>query len=231
MKFRNDNGPTAAGRFAIVLFAIAGVVGVSYAIALQEQFDVARMLVLLIFTLINARLQSKLFQDSILSFLLPVVLLAIIKEGPAAAVLAGIIALTAHTLLRSDGVVSRRMAVNGGVTAVAVIVSWLMYSALLQSESIKALSLTGTTAFSSVGYFLRTYVPRSWTYSLADTVAAFAEWSKPIASSIPSFLTAGLLAFGVVAISRQRAYVMALILTAVCLGYYCANQLSALAAR
>jgi hypothetical protein len=231
MKFRNDNGLPLAARCAIVLFAIGGVVGVGYGIALQEQFDVPRMLVLLIFTLINARLQTRLFQDSILSFLLPVVLLAVVKEGPAAAVIAAIVGLTAHTVLHWDRVVSRRMAVNGGVTAVAVIASWLAYGALLQSESLNALSLTGATAFSSLAYFLRTYVPASWLYSVADALSAVAAWSKPLVSSVPSFVTAGLLAFGVVAISKQRGFVLAMTLTAICLGYYCANQLSALAAR
>jgi hypothetical protein len=231
MKFSNDKGLMLAARCAVVLFATGGILGVSYAIVMQEQFDVARMLVLLIFTLINARLQTKLFQDSILSFLLPVVLLAIIKEGPFAAVLAGIIVVTAHTVLGWDRMVSRRMAVNGLVTAVAVVASWLAYGALLQNESVKALSLTGTTAFSSLGYFLRIYVPPSWMRSLADGLTAVADWSKPLASAVPSFVTAGLLAFGVVAVSKQRSFVIAMILTAICLGYYCANQLSALAAR
>src|SRR5215471_16997265 len=120
-----------AARCTIVLFGIAGLAAVLYTMAFQPNLASNRIFLLLAMAAGTARIKVNLFKGSTLSFLTPVVLMAVIQEGPAVAVLVGLCGVTIQTVFPAKRFVLHQLAFNAGMIALTVTASWLSYHALI----------------------------------------------------------------------------------------------------
>jgi hypothetical protein len=232
MKTQNDfKSLPLAARCTIVLFGLAGLTAILYGIALQRDFDPGRIFLLLALAAGSARLKLSLFKGSTLSFLTSVVLLAVIKEGPAAAILVGICGVTAQNFFPSKQLVLHQLAFNAGMIAVTVTASWWTYHVLAVSHAVDAMSAKLTaTILASFTYFLGNSISVSWIIGVTKGVSAVQIWFRHFLFSAPSFMIAGLLALSVIAIGSQSSFVAAVLLIAICVAYYCSVRVTVEAA-
>jgi hypothetical protein len=213
----------------VVLFGAAGLAAVAYAVAVQPGFNPGRILLLMAIAAVTARLKVNLFKGSTLSFLTSVVLLAVIQEGPAAAVLVGLCGVTVQTIFPSRKVVFHQLAFNAGMIALTVSASWLTYHALVGTQAMNMFSSEMVaTVLASFTYFLGNSLSVSLIVALTKGMSVFQIWLHHFLFSAPSFLIAGLLSLGVMALISSSSILMVPVLVAV-IGtvYYCSVRVAA----
>src|SRR5262245_53606814 len=99
MKPKSFNLLPPAARRAIVMFGATGLVAALYAMFYQAALAPARLVILLVLAALTARAKVTLYRDTSLSFLTSVVLLAVITDGPAVAVMVSIFGVTIQSFL------------------------------------------------------------------------------------------------------------------------------------
>src|SRR5882672_6239266 len=111
-----------------------------FAFSLQPAFAYGRLVLLAGVAMISARAKVNLYKGSTISFLTCVVLLAVIREGPAIAVLLAVCGVTVQTLLPSRKVVLHQLAFNAGMIALTVVATWWTYGFIVHKHVIETLS-------------------------------------------------------------------------------------------
>ena len=106
-----NNMPLAA-RMAIMLFGVLGSAAVVYALTFHMGFEPGRLLLLMAGAAVCARAKVKLYKASTISLLTSVVLLAVIKEGLAAALLVAVFGVMVQTVVPSKRLVLHQLAFN-----------------------------------------------------------------------------------------------------------------------
>jgi hypothetical protein len=201
-----------AARFTIVLFAVLGVAAVVYTVAFQNAFDPIRLTLLLAGAATCARVNVNLFKGTTLSLLTSVVLLAVIQDGLAAAMLVGIFGVTVQNVRPGKKIVLHQLAFNGGMISLTVAATWWTYQGLASASSAAPLSATLTaTVLGSFVYFLGNSLSVSLIIAVTKRMSMVDVWMNHFMQSAPSFLIAGLLALGVVGMLNRPSMVLAFI--------------------
>jgi hypothetical protein len=218
-----------AARCTIVIFGIAGLAAMLYTMAFQPSLASSRILFLLAVAAGTARIKVNLFKGSTLSFLTSVVLLAVIQEGPAVAVLVGLCGVTIQTVFPSKKIVLYQLAFNAGMIALTVTGSWLTYHALASTHVLDSMSSKMmATVLASFTYFLGNSISVSLIVALSKGMSVFNIWVHHFLFSAPSFLIAGLLSLGLIAIVSSSSLLMiAAWLSPILIAYYCSVRVTA----
>jgi hypothetical protein len=219
-----------AAKCTIVLFAVAGLAALLYTVAFQPNLASGRILLLLALAAGCARIKVNLFKGSTLSFLTSVVLIAVIHEGPAVAVLVGLCGVTIQTVFPAKRVVLHQLAFNAGMIALTVTASWLTYHALASTTHVldTMSSRMMATVLASFTYFLGNSISVSLIVALSKGMSVFNIWVHHFLFSAPSFLIAGLLSLGLIAIVSSSSLLMiAAWLSPILIAYYCSVRVTA----
>jgi len=218
-----------AARCTIVLFGIAGLAAMLYTMAFQPSLASTRIFLLLAIAAGTARIKVNLFKGSTLSFLTSVVLLAVIHEGPAVAVLVGLCGVTIQTVFPSKKIVLHQLAFNAGMIALTATASWLSYHALVSAHVLDSVSSRMmATVIASFTYFLGNSISVSLILALTKGMSVFNIWFHHFLFSAPSFLIAGLLSLVlIVIVSSTSLLVVASSLSSILIAYYCSVRVTA----
>ena len=230
MKPNSDfNSLPFAARWTIILFGAAGLAALLYVVASQPGIDLGRTLLLLTLAAGSARIKVNLFKGSTLSFLTSVVLLAVIHEGPAVAVLVGLCGVTVQTIFPSKKVVIHQLAFNAGMIALTVTASWLTYHLAAGQPALNTLSSNlVATVLASFAYFVGNSVSVSLILAMTKGLSVFQIWSHNFLFAAPSFLFAGILSLAVIAmLSSPGILLVAAFSAAISTAYYCSVKLAA----
>jgi len=216
-------GLPIAARVTIILFGMFGLAAILYTTSLQPTFASGRMLILLAIAVVSARAKVNLYKGSTISFLTCVVLLAVIREGPAMALLLAVCGVTVQTLAPSRKVLWHQVAFNGAMIALTVVATWWTYGFIVHTRAIDTLSAELTaTILASFMYFLGNSISVSLIVSLSKDISMLDIWSHHFVYSAPSFVIAGLLSLGVNGLtSAHFVLITAAIIGAIFLAYYC----------
>ena len=212
----------AAAKLLIILFGVAGMAAILFAFSLQPAFAYGRLVLLAGVAMISARAKVNLYRGSTISFLTCVVLLAVIKEGPAIAVLLAVCGVSVQTFLPSRKLVLHQLAFNIGMIALTVLASWWTYRFVAHTQMIETLSANLTaTILASFIYFLGNSLSVSLIVSLSQRISMLHIWSHHFVYSAPSFLIAGLLSLGITGLtSAHLVFMAAVVLTVIFVAYY-----------
>jgi hypothetical protein len=227
MKSQNNSQKlNFAARCTIIAFAIAGLIAVLSAIAYQPAFASGRIFLLLAVAACTARAKVNLYKGTTLSFLTAVVLLAVLKEGPAVAALVAICGVTIQAIQPGRKIVVHQLVFNAGMIALVSTCTWWIHHMLIGAQSADTLSAeTIATLLASFTYFLGNSISVSLVVALTKGISIFHVWGQFLYSA-PSFLIAGLLTLGVVAASSGPGVLLLGALTGiVAIAYYCSVRL------
>ena len=230
MKTTNDfRSLPLAARCTIVIFGIAGLAAMLYTLAFQPSLASNRVFLLLAIAAGTARIKVNLFEGSTLSFLTSVVLLAVVQEGPAVAVLVGLCGVTIQTVFPSKKIVLHQLAFNAGMIALTVTASWLTYHALVSTHVLDSMSSRMmATVLASFTYFLGNSISVSLIVALSKGMSVFNIWFHHFLFSAPSFLIAGLLSLGlIVIVSSSNLLMITSWLSPILIAYYCSIRVTA----
>jgi len=218
-----------AAQWTILMFALTGLSAAVFTILSQPVFAPSHVLLLLPITLVTARLKVKLYRGSTISCLTSAVLLAVISEGLAAALILGVCGVAIQTLLPSKKVVLHQLMFNIGMIAVTVSATWWTYRLLLGGQATGTLSAeTAATVLASFTYFLGNSISVSLIVSLTKGLSLFHTWFHHFLYSAPSFLIGGFLSLGLVALAGHYTIpVMFAAVIVISIGYYCSVRLTA----
>ena len=171
---------------------------------------------------VSARAKVNIYRGSTISFLTCVVLLAVIREGPAIAVLLAVCGVAVQTFLPARKFVAHQMAFNVGMIALTVLATWSTYRLVAHTQMVETLSAELTaTILASFTYFLGNSISVSLIVSASQRMSVIHIWSHHFIYSAPSFLIAGLLSLGVTGLTSAHFVLAALaVLAVIFLGYY-----------
>lgn len=223
------NLPPAA-RWTVVLFVAAGLAAAAYAMIVQPNINSGRIFLLMALAGATARFKVNLFKGSTLSFLTSVVLLTVIQEGPAVAVLVGLCGVTVQTIFPSRKIVLHQLAFNAGMIALTISGSWITYHALAGTHSAETMlsSEMMATVLASFTYFLGNSISVSLIVAVTKGMSVFHIWFHHFLFAAPSFLIAGMLSLGVMAmIGSSSLVILAAMLIAISTAYYCSIRVAA----
>jgi hypothetical protein len=220
--------PPAAKR-AIVMFGATGLAAALYAMLNQAALAPARLVILLVLAAVTARAKVTLYRDTSLSFLTSVVLLAVITEGPAVAVLVSIFGVTVQSFLPKKKLVLHQAIFNWGMISLTVTATWWTHHLLTGLLPLATISAeTTATVLASFTYFLGNSVSVSVIVALSKGMSVFNVWCNHFMYSAPSFVIAGLLSLGIMAFATSASVGLIMMVTSVILlSYYCSIRLSA----
>lgn len=218
-----------AARTAIVMFGATGLAAALYAVFYQSALTPARLVILLVLAALTARAKVTLYRETSLSFLTSVVLLAVITDGPAVAVLVSIFGVTIQSFLPKKRLVLHQAIFNWGMISVTVTATWWIHHILtgvLPQATISA--ETTATVLASFTYFLGNSVSVSLIVALSKGMSIFNVWCNHFMHSAPSFLIAGMLSLGIMAFATSASLVLIMVvISVILLSYYCSIRLSA----
>ncbi|HLH32140.1 MAG TPA: hypothetical protein VKY31_13130, partial [Terriglobia bacterium] len=169
-----------------------------------------------------ARAKVNLYRGSTISFLTCVVILAVIREGPAVAMLVGIAGVTVQTFFPSRKLVLHQLAFNIGMIALTVLATWSTYHLLVGRPGIETLPTELTaTILASFMYFLGNSISVSLIVSLSQGAPMLHLWSTHFLHSAPSFVIAGLVSLGVVGLAGNIVLIGVALVAVTMIAYYC----------
>jgi len=217
-----------SARCTIVAFAIAGIVAVLGAVAYQPAFASGRIFLLLAIAACTARAKVTLYKGTSLSFLTAVVLLAVLKDGPAVAALLAIVGVTIQAIHPHKKLVVHQLVFNAGMIALTSTGTWWIHHVLIGNQAATTISAeTIATLLAAFSYFLGNSLSVALIMALTKGMSLFHIWTQYFLYSAPSFLIAGLLSLGLIATSAGPGLAILATLTGVvALAYYCSVRLT-----
>ena len=214
-------------RFAIALFAILGMTSALYAVTTHMGFAPGRLFLLMAAATVCAKAKVKLYKTSTISLLTSVVLLAVVMEGLMAALIVAVFGVAVQMVVPSKKLVLHQLVFNLGMIAITVTATWFTHQSLASASTANPLTTEAlATLIASFVYFLGNSISVSLIIALTKKMSLAEVWSKHFMCSAPSFLLAGLLSLGVVAlISTQSITMVAALVAAISLSYYTSIRL------
>ena len=214
-------------RFAIALFAILGMTSAVYAVTTHMGFAPGRLFLLMAAATVCAKAKVKLYKTSTISLLTSVVLLAVVMEGLMAALIVAVFGVAVQMVVPSKKLVLHQLVFNLGMIAMTVTATWFTHQSLASASTANPLTTEAlATLMASFVYFLGNSISVSLIIALTKKISLAEVWSKHFMCSAPSFLLAGLLSLGVVAlISTQSITMVAALVAAISLSYYISIRL------
>jgi hypothetical protein len=218
-----------AARWAVILFEAAGFLAAVYTVFYQAAPAPGRVLLFVTLAAVTARAKVTLYRETSLSFLTSVVLLAVIADGPAVAVLVSVFGVTVQSFLPKRKLVGHQAIFNAGMISVTVTATWWIHHMLTQMLPPASISAeTMATVLTSFAYFLGNSVSVSLIVGLSKGMSMVKVWSNHFMYSAPSFLIAGMLSLVLMAFASSTSVpLIAAVLSVIVLTYYCAVRLSA----
>src|SRR5438105_7532726 len=139
------------------MFGFAGM----FALASAIRHDMGgilsvRLMVLLLFATLTALLKARLYRGTTISFLTAIVLMAVIRDSAAVAIISAIWGVTVQTVSLSKKVILHRIIFNAGMIALTVAAASWTYRALATSNpSAQLIPTTGilATIMAALVYF------------------------------------------------------------------------------
>jgi hypothetical protein len=213
--------PTAA-RVTVILFGIMGLAAILYAFIWQTAFTPSHVVALLAVGMACARTKVSLFRGSTVSFLTCIVLLAVIHEGPAVAVLVAIGGVTVQTFFPRKRLVLHQLAFNIGMIALTVLATWSTYHFLIGTHSVYRFPAEVTaTILASFMYFLGNSIFVSLIVSLSQGASVVHLWLTHFLHLAPSFVIAGLVSLGVIGLATNLVLIGVALVAVTLIAYYC----------
>ena len=214
-------------RFAIALFAILGMTSALYAVTTHMGFAPGRLFLLMAAATVCAKAKVKLYKTSTISLLTSVVLLAVVMEGLMAALIVAVFGVAVQMVVPSKKLVLHQLVFNLGMIAMTVTATWFTHQSLASASTANPLTTEAlATLMASFVYYLGNSISVSLIIALTKKMSLAEVWSKHFMCSAPSFLLAGLLSLGVVAlISTQSITMVAALVAAISLSYYTSIRL------
>jgi hypothetical protein len=227
------NSLPLAARRAILMFGVAGLIAAVYTFLYQPTLSPERILVLLALAAVTARAKVKLYKDTSLSFLTSVVLLAVITQGPAVAVAVAVFGVTVQSFWPKRRLVLHQAIFNAGMISVTVTATWWIHHVLTAALPLPQLSAeTTATVLASFTYFLGNSVSVSLMVALSKGMSMFQVWATHFMYSAPSFLIAGMLSVGLIALAGSASlWIIAAVIPVVAFPYYCSVRLTSQTAK
>jgi len=212
---------SVAARTTIVVFAILGLAAVLYAASVQTAVQPARLLALLVAGMATARVKVHLFKGSTVSLLTSVVLLGILEGELCSAILVALTGVVLQTIVPSRKLVIHQLVFNAGMIALTVTATWFTFSSLVHMNPSEPLSaeVVATIAASFV-YFLGNSLSVSLIIGLTKGISMVHVWIHHFLNAAPSFLLAGFVSMGTLAMFNNGLGLIVLVLMVVSLAYY-----------
>ena len=209
-------------RFAIALFAIMGLASAVYAATVHMGFAPGRLFLLMAAASVCAKAKVRLYKTSTISLLTSVVLLAVVTEGLTAALIVAVFGVAVQMVVPSKKLVLHQLVFNLGMIAMTVTATWFAHQSLASARMANPLSTEAiATLMASFVYFLGNSISVSLIIALTKKMSMAEVWLNHFMCSAPSFLLAGLLSLGVVAlISSQSIVMVAALVVAISISYY-----------
>ena len=209
------------------MFAIMGFASVVYVVVHDMRFAPGHLGLLMAAATACAKAKVKLYKASTISLLTSVVLLAIVMDGLAAALIVAVFGVTVQMAVPPKKLVLHQLIFNLGMIATTVTATWFTHESLAGVGTANPLSTEAmATLMASFVYFLGNSISVSLIIALTQKMSMAEVWLKHFMCTAPSFLLAGLLSLGVVAlISSQSVLIAAALVAAVSLSYYASIRL------
>jgi len=210
-----------------MMFAIMGFASVVYVVVHDMRFAPGHLGLLMAAATACAKAKVKLYKASTISLLTSVVLLAIVMDGLAAALIVAVFGVTVQMAVPPKKLVLHQLIFNLGMIATTVTATWFAHESLAGVRTANPLSTEAmATLMASFVYFLGNSISVSLIIALTQKMSMAEVWLKHFMCAAPSFLLAGLLSLGVVAlISNQSVAIAAALVAAVSLSYYASIRL------
>ncbi len=214
-------------RVGIMMFAIMGFASVVYVVVHDMRFAPGHLGLLMAAATACAKAKVKLYKASTISLLTSVVLLAIVMDGLASALIVAVFGVTVQMAVPPKKLVLHQLIFNLGMIATTVTATWFTHESLAGVRTANPLSTEAmATLMASFVYFLGNSISVSLIIALTQKMSMAEVWLKHFMCAAPSFLLAGLLSLGVVAlISNQSVAIAAALVAAVSLSYYASIRL------
>lgn len=186
----------------IVGFAVAGLLSVLHAIRIQSAFKITHVAVLLVIAAITARTKTKFYAGATISFLTSVVMIAVLSEGLAASLLVAVFGVAVQSSVQCKRLVPYRLIFNVGMISVTVTAAWWTHHALsIIAQSSHAISSAissevAATVLASLVYFIGNSLSVALILATVRITSVFDLWTNHFVRCAPSFVSAGVLAFG-----------------------------------
>jgi hypothetical protein len=184
-------------RYIIVLFAATGFAMAAFAIRSESVTNPGRMIFLLLVAALTARAKTAFYQQATISFLTSVVMIAVISEGLAVSLLVAVCGVTIQTVLPSRKVAFHRLIFNLGMISLTVTAAWWTHHVFATNAEEFSSEVVATVLASSV-YFIVNSISVALIVATTQIGSVFEVWTKHFIRSAPSFVSAGLLALGLV---------------------------------
>ena len=209
------------------MFAIMGFASVVYVVVHDMRFAPGHLGLLMAAATACAKAKVKLYKASTISLLTSVVLLAIVMDGLASALIVAVFGVTVQMAVPPKKLVLHQLIFNLGMIATTVTATWFAHESLAGVRTANPLSTEAmATLMASFVYFLGNSISVSLIIALTKKMSMAEVWLKHFMCTAPSFLLAGLLSLGVVAlISNQSVAIAAALVAAVSLSYYASIRL------
>jgi len=209
------------------MFAIMGFASVVYVVVHDMRFAPGHLGLLMAAATACAKAKVKLYKASTISLLTSVVLLAIVMDGLASALIVAVFGVTVQMAVPPKKLVLHQLIFNLGMIATTVTATWFTHESLAGVRTANPLSTEAmATLMASFVYFLGNSISVSLIIALTQKMSMAEVWLKHFMCAAPSFLLAGLLSLGVVAlISNQSVAIAAALVAAVSLSYYASIRL------
>ena len=209
------------------MFAIMGFASVVYVVVHDMRFAPGHLGLLMAAATACAKAKVKLYKASTISLLTSVVLLAIVMDGLASALIVAVFGVTVQMAVPPKKLVLHQLIFNLGMIATTVTATWFTHESLAGVGTANPLSTEAmATLMASFVYFLGNSISVSLIIALTRKMSMAEVWLKHFMCAAPSFLLAGLLSLGVVAlISNQSVAIAAALVAAVSLSYYASIRL------
>jgi hypothetical protein len=211
-------------RGIIVVFAVAGVASIALTFWYQSLFSPTHLGFLPFLGAVSAQYKAKVYRGTTISLLTPVVMIGVITDEPAVSMLAAICGVAIQTLFPSKKLVLYRLIFNAGMIAMTVAATWWTHRVVaLANHFFDATSSQIAAAIlAAFVYFLGNSIFVALIISTTQGISIFDIWGQHFMYSAPSFVTAGLLAVGLVGLVAEHAAVAIALTLSTSITYYCA---------
>lgn len=210
-------------------FGLAGLAAMLYASSGGSVFEPARLIALLALAVAGARAKVKLYRSSSISFLTSIVMIAVMTESSAAAMLIGICGVLVQTVFPSKKFVVYQIVFNAGMIALTVGATFGTYHWLAGIKVVETLpAAVPATVLASFVYFLGNSLSVSLIIAVTRGMSMYKVWTEHFMSSAPSFLIAGILSSAVIGLAGSQFLPIAgILVTVIAFVYYCSIRFTA----
>ncbi|SRR5213593_1629383 len=190
MNIKSHSLPAKA-KVAILVFSLAAITVAALSVISQQQWSLGRSALFLVLAVATARNKVELGGTSSVSLLTSAVLLAVMLDGPGAAVLVAICGALAQTIKPYGKLVIHQALFNCSMITFTVAGTSVVYHFIARRQDFSAALLAILVA--SMIYFLGNSAFVATIVGLSENISIIRVWRDHFANTAPSFLIAGML--------------------------------------